>query len=80
MKFLWLHGYAEYEDDYSTIHTICRADDGKRYDIVSKDLEPYFYAQTEIDHEAVIRCEESKILSYDGKTLFKIFTKRPGDV
>jgi len=80
MKFLLLHGYVDYEDEYSVIHNICRADDGKRYDVVVRDFEPYFYSTVEIDHDKVKRIEKSPIPSYDNKQLYKIFTEHSGDV
>jgi len=79
-KFLLLHGYVEYDDDKNLIHNICRSDDGRRFDVVITDFEPYFYAECDTDHENVKRCELSDIPSYDNKQLYKIYTKHSGDV
>lgn len=79
-KYLLLHGFVEYEDEYSAIHNICRGEDGKRYEFVVRDFEPYFYALTEIDHEKVVKTEKSELHSYDGNELYKIYTERSGDV
>ena len=80
MKFLLLQGHVKYEDEYSAIHNICRGEDGKRYDIVVRDYRPYFYAETEIDHECIESIDDSEIKSYDGKDLKKIYTHYSGDI